>query len=125
MSILSVIGDLRTKRLKIPPVGQANAGLKVKPTVGEEYDWKTIVPLMHRRRADGESFEEISKALGVPKKLLIYQHNTELRRNRRKTHKDFMTMQKANTPEDTRNVTQKFCGDPLPGRSALDKLSQS
>lgn len=25
-------------------------------------------------------------------------------------------------PEDTRTFTQKFCGDPLPGRSALDRM---
>jgi len=24
-------------------------------------------------------------------------------------------------PEDTRDLTGRFCGDPLPGRSALDK----
>lgn len=28
-------------------------------------------------------------------------------------------------PADNRNFTQRFCGDPLPGRSALDQKQQS
>lgn len=27
----------------------------------------------------------------------------------------------AQIPEDTRDITARFCGDPLPGRSALDR----
>jgi hypothetical protein len=32
-----------------------------------------------------------------------------------------LSERKAEIPSDTRTVTAQFCGDPLPGRSALDR----
>lgn len=34
---------------------------------------------------------------------------------------DFLRL-KAQIPDDTRDLTGRLCGDPLPGRSALDRL---
>ena len=35
--------------------------------------------------------------------------------------KEFVAARLAALPKDTRNITQALCGDPLPGRSALDR----
>lgn len=32
-----------------------------------------------------------------------------------------LARRRAEIPKDTRDFTQRFCGDPLPGRSALDR----
>lgn len=50
---------------------------------------------------------------------------TRIPQQPRETIEDFeqdVAKRLAEIPQDTRNVTQRFFGDPLPGRSALDRM---
>ena len=95
-------------------------------------------------RAQGLAHKEISAKLGVSTttvsdwllrhegKSTRYQKREEAARAVRENHKtDYPavlrkqadeTLATYQMPKDTRDITGRFCGDPLPGRSALDKM---
>ncbi len=50
--------------------------------------------------------------------------NTESMLSRLKRESDFIKLA-AEIPKDSRSVTGRLCGDPLPGRSALDSLPEN
>lgn len=61
----------------------------------------------------------------VSHRIAYYRHYKEMidRRNGALLSKkaEMRKMLSETVPEDTRNFTQRFMGDPLPGRSALDR----
>ena len=90
-------------------------------------------------RANGHSWTSIRKKLGVGiewirRRIVPGYAETSNRKSQERLHRDgesnrvagrwrreLESHQRAQPrPEDTRNFTQRFLGDPLPGRSALD-----
>lgn len=87
------------------------------------WDWETLDPQLIELRDKGLSYEGISLRLNVPPETLryrIYTLNVHLNHSKERLRIAKMKIQ----PKDTRSITGKFCGDPLPGRSALDKLNE-
>lgn len=97
-------------------------------------------------RADGAKVADIAKALGASDTTVFYWLNPGKEKDRRerknairrqatedrnaKANPRFVTSPRFRpdvtklppVPADTRDLTAKFCGDPLPGRSVLDKM---
>ena len=87
------------------------------------YNWEIILPECRRLKLMGLSFASIGKKLGLPGNAIIYQMNRKTKRLMNRKQKLLeLSANMEKIPEDTRTYTQKFFGDPLPGRSALDKL---
>lgn len=78
-------------------------------------EWATL----QRMRADGASWAEVDKALGRPPRCSRSKWENEQGKIRVRAARAARAIQPA-CPEHT-SLTSQFCGDPLPGRSALDR----
>jgi orotate phosphoribosyltransferase-like protein len=73
-------------------------------------------------RNDGKTFEEIAGPMGVSAETVRTWLGLRIRRDGRNGQVPFRPSDVLpNVPEDTRSIGARLCGDPLPGRSALDK----
>lgn len=72
-----------------------------------------------RLRDEGAGWTEIAKQLGVSQQGVrtSYYRDRSLAPTPRNSHVAAMP----EVPRDTRSLTGRLCGDPLSGRSALDK----
>lgn len=112
-----------------------------------------MIKTMHRMRERGRTMLEIAEHLGLDRSTISYHLNAELREKRREYVRERKQMLKEaeegraaagyvpkyllekiendwkrlrrEIPRDTRTFTQRFFGDPLPGRSALDRKQMS
>lgn len=69
-----------------------------------------------RMRADGWSWRDLGQHFGVAEstmRIRVGRLNFETAGAR--------AARAMNVPNDTRDLTARICGDPLPGRSALDR----
>lgn len=88
-------------------------------------------------RSEGKTWDEVSAAVRIGREWLkrrmvkgfrslsnrrVHQrlYGDPLPRRQRRTTKDTYQLPEP-PPEDTRTLTARLCGDPLPGRSALDR----
>lgn len=70
-----------------------------------------------RRKKVQDQRNEINREMSALKKAAGLTNMQQW--GRRKKNSDVF-WQEPNLPDDTRTFTARFCGDPLPGRSALD-----
>lgn len=77
--------------------------------VGDEWIRRRLIP-GHREKANA-AWRADHPPTG-PSKVKIEPYRPK---------KDEVDRLRASIPKDTRDFTQRFCGDPLPGRSALDR----
>jgi hypothetical protein len=68
-----------------------------------------------RRRSDERESSAFRKAAGLT--FSVGKHISA------RAHEDWLK-QLPFMPDDTRGITARLCGDPLPGRSALDRISR-
>ena len=61
--------------------------------------------------------DEINREMSANRRAAGLGHVSGLR-----THQDAMRLM-ARIPQDTRDLTARICGDPLPGRRAIDRRS--
>ncbi|KGT75821.1 hypothetical protein MA20_32035 [Bradyrhizobium japonicum] len=80
-----------------------------------EEDWTTL----KRMRAEGESWTAIDKALGRAPRTSRSKWENEQGKERARADKAAGAIRP--TPAEHQSLTAAFFGDPLPGRSALDR----
>lgn len=82
---------------------------------------------MRRRRRGGQSYRSIAEDMGYSDTTVRKYTQDEARltfasqRDRRRLSDD-AAARLAEIPNDTRDITGRAFGDPLPGRSALDQM---
>lgn len=81
-----------------------------------EEDWKTL----QRLHAEGKTWSAIDKALGRPPRTSRSKWENE--RGKERVRADRAAAATKPAPAEHQSLTAAFCGDPLPGRSALDRL---
>lgn len=87
-------------------------------------DWKAISRATEisvdtlRRRLDPD-YREKRSAKEKARRSVFYGLAHSIDPNRPKPHEVLRAL--TSIPRDTRNLTARLCGDPLPGRSALDR----
>lgn len=80
-----------------------------------EEDWNTL----KRMHAAGEPWSAIDRALGRSPRTSRSKWENE--RGKERVRADKAAAACKPTPAEHRSLTAAFCGDPLPGRSALDR----
>lgn len=80
-----------------------------------EEDWIAL----QRLHAEGKSWAEIDKALGRPPRTSRSKWENE--RGKERVRADRAAAATKLAPAEHQSLTAAFCGDPLPGRSALDR----
>lgn len=80
-----------------------------------EEDWATL----KRMHAEGKTWSEIDKALGRPPRRSRSKWENE--RGKERVRADRAAAATRLAPAEHQSLTAAFCGDPLPGRSALDR----
>ncbi len=88
--------------------------IKRRPWTDE--DWTAL----QRMHAEGKSWVEIDKALGRTPRTSRSKWENERGKERIRADKAAGASKPA--PAEHQSLTAAFCGDPLPGRSALDQL---
>lgn len=80
-----------------------------------EEEWATL----RRMRDAGESWAAIDQALGRPAKCSRSKWENERAKERTRTDKSARALRPLHA--EHQSLIAAFCGDPLPGRSALDR----
>lgn len=89
--------------------------MNVNRKVWTEEEWTEL----KRLRADGVAWTEIDKALGRQPKSSRSKWENEHAKERVRADRAVAASKPA--PAEHHSLTAAFCGDPLPGRSALDR----